>query len=567
MFKTIENFGAKLAKVSSTIGLIRLKVFHQILLLIMVLVVFLSIQTFVNINIINSMQKASHNIYGEGSYKSSQISKLKQDLLRLQTSYLETMASPTVSGFNESSIRKILIPDWFDQESKKVIADKLDSMKKLVLNPNQADYEAFRAELNEALLRVGMLEAQISSDSAKKIMSNERFLIESRINGIVIVVISLFFAVCIGLVIANSISVPLKQVEAASKAIAEGDLTRNIKTGGSPEIIRVVNGLNQAIYGLRELVRNIDSQSEALYQASQELQTASSETGKSSSAVAQAIEEIAKGSSKQAEQTIQAANTIQTLSEIVKGVSSGIESITLSSDKVAQAAQVGLKSTCDIRDEIQELYLSTRKIAEVIHELSNATEEINELISTIRGVAEQTTLLALNASIEAARAGEHGKGFAVVAFETGKLAEQSKQSTGLIVDLIGKIKSGTDEAVTIVRKGMERAENGKNFAIQTSETFEDIFKSLNENLIQIQTVAKSAKKMTEDNKVVIEAINEIAAISEESMAGTEEVSATAEQQSASSQEVAALSENLSQIASCLHQSVAAFQLEQKPDKT
>jgi methyl-accepting chemotaxis protein len=179
----------------------------------------------------------------------------------------------------------------------------------------------------------------------------------------------------------------------------------------------------------------------------------------------------------------------------------------------------------------------------------------------IHGMAEQTTLLALNAAIEAARAGEHGRGFAVVAQETGKLAEQSKQATILIVDLINKIKKQTDQAVIAMEKGMERAERGKNLAIQTSATFEEIFKSLNDNQDQIEVVAKSARRMAESNTVVIEAINEAAAISEESMSGTEEVSATAEEQSASAEEVAALSDNLRRIAKSLQLAVELFELE------
>ncbi|HBE79230.1 MAG TPA: hypothetical protein DDW65_15875, partial [Firmicutes bacterium] len=217
-------------------------------------------------------------------------------------------------------------------------------------------------------------------------------------------------------------------------------------------------------------------------------------------------------------------------------------------------------------DEIQELYISTKQIDEVISELSKATDEINKMISVINGIAEQTSLLALNASIEAARAGEHGKGFAVVALETGKLAEQSKEATKLINNLTANIKGRMDQAVQAMQKGITRAENGKNLTSQTAGTFETITQSLNDNLVQIDTVAQSTRMMAEHNSRVMEKITDIAAISDESLSSTEEVSATTEEQSASAQQVAALAENLNHIANNLQQAVAVFELEQKNNR-
>ena len=85
----------------------------------------------------------------------------------------------------------------------------------------------------------------------------------------------------------------------------------------------------------------------------------------------------------------------------------------------------------------------------------------------IGGIAEQTTLLALNASIEAARAGEHGKGFSVVAKETGKLAEQSKQAAQLIADLIAQMRKRNTHAVEVINRGMQKVEAGKHFSLSS----------------------------------------------------------------------------------------------------
>ncbi|HBF36461.1 MAG TPA: hypothetical protein DDW50_03985 [Firmicutes bacterium] len=569
MIKKAIHLGDQFSKIAKATGLIRLKVFYQLLIVIIVMIIFLGIQAYTSDKIIKTMQKTTQIVFIDSSGKTDQISRLKQTIAELRTVYLEKISNDSsVTNNSLSSITdRLIIFDWLDAENKRDIYGKVAFIKKLVSDtPSMANYQLLRSSLFQLNIKIGLVESNIASATINAITENNRFLSESRTTGVVILTISLVFSIILGLVIVNSISMPLKQVEAAAKSIAIGDLTHQIRADGSPEILRVVAGLNQAISGLRELISNINSQSEALSRASQELKTASSETGRSASEVAMAMQEMTNGSVKQANQISEATRKAQLFSEMVRKVSDDTETIASASQKVVQSAQVGLKATIDVADEIQELYLSTKQMDGVIGELSKSTDEINEIISAIRGIADQISLLALNAAIEAARAGEHGKGFAVVAQETGKLADQSKQAVGMIEDLIAKIKGRTTQAVQAMQQGMARAENGKDLTSRASKTFEEITQALNNNLTQIEVVAQSTRKMSDDNNTIIEKIAEIASISEESLASTEEVSATAEEQSASSEEVAAFADSLSQIADSLNRAVAAFELEEKQNE-
>lgn len=564
MNKILHFFMKPFSTISRITGLIRLKVFYQILVIIAMMIIFLGLQTYMNLKTINTMQQTTQVLFTEHSNELNQITKLKQDITNLQVSYLEALLNDNHSAYQAvlNLIENNIIFDWMDEEDRKSVSGKFESIKKLVTQtPSSSNYALLRNHFFELSLVINQIESKLSLSTVGLIANNNQFLSESKSTGIIIVTASFLLSIFIGLLIVNSISVPLKQVEKAAKAIAIGDLSHKITTIGSPEILKPINGLNQAIDGLRDLVKKINSQSKILFTTSQELKIASSETGKSASEVAQAMEELAIGSTKQAEQITQTADTIRSLSEIINQVSDDTEKIASASEEVARAAKVGLQATIEGTNEIQELYLSTKKINKIINELSNATSEIGEITSVIQGVAEQTSLLALNAAIEAARAGEQGKGFAVVAQETGKLAEQSKQAAGLIVDLITNIRLQTTEAVKTMEIGMQRAESGKNLTIETSETFKKISQSLSNNLVQIEAVAQSARKMAESNNVVIKTINDMAAICEENLASTEEVTATTEEQSASTQQVAALADNLNQIADNLHQAVAVFKLE------
>lgn len=565
MHKIREKLTANFAKISRATGLIRLKVFYQILLIVAIMVIFLGVQAYMNGAIINTMQNAVKTIFVDGSDKLNQIARLKQDIATIQTGYSEAVIHEGASSYQLDSNLNAkfgIVLEWLDEEGKKDISAKLDSIKELFKAlPNKANYQHVKNGLIELNYSLDNIQSRISSAMVAGITNNERFLNESRTNGLIMMLVGFIFSICIGLVIVHSIATPLKQMETAARAIASGDLTQNITTSGAPEILRAVDGLNRASHSLLELVRNINSEATELFLAGRKLQTAAAETGNSASEVARTMEELAKGSLQQTTQISQAANTVHFLSDLVQGVSNDTEAIFAAAAKTAQTAREGLKATGDMADEIQELFVATKEMGGVITELGRASDEINNVISVIRNIAEQTSLLALNAAIEAARAGEHGKGFAVVSRETGKLADQSKQAVDLVVGLVTHIKESTEQAVNTIQKGMARAENGKNLAAQTATTFEAIFKEIDENLAQIDTVAQSARKMNQSNKIVIEAINEIAAISQENLASNEEVSAATEEQSAATQQVTALADQLNQIANHLQGAVTVFKLE------
>ena len=330
------------------------------------------------------------------------------------------------------------------------------------------------------------LEQSVKNAGVTTIAETHDFANVSQIWTIVIFVGCSIFAIFFGLGIASSISRPLDETVRAAKALATGDLTKNLKVAGCQEVQGMVDGLNQAILGLRELVKGIDRQSDSLSVASKELNDASSDTGRSANQVAAAMNELAKAASDQTEQVNQAVETINLLSTLVKKVSDDTENIASASEIVAQSAQVGQKVTGDIASEINQIYDSTREVADVIEQLNTTGEEISEITVMIGGIAEQTTLLALNASIEAARAGEHGKGFSVVAKETGKLAEQSKQAAQLIADLISQMRKRNTHAVEVINRGMQKVEAGKHLASQATVAFEQIFKTLKNNLNQIE---------------------------------------------------------------------------------
>ncbi len=543
----------------------KMKVFPQILMIIGVMSLFLIIQGYLCITIIDSMHHTSNEVFDSCTRDLYNISSTKVDLGKIRNNYAMAISDPLMFSDSAATIAQMAARISYLAEAHKEsiasILKKLKDVKDIMKEPvNINNYQLLELDMNYIDSDLNTLSDSIRNSAITIMANGTKYSRNAKLISLIMLFFSVLISLFIGIVIASSISRPLKTMELAAKALAVGDLTNNVQAKGCIEINGMVQGMNQAMEGLRSLVKGIDEQSEALYIASKDLKSASLETGKSATQVAGTMEELARGSAEQANHTSQTVKVVEHLSELVKKVSEGTEGIATSSQMVALKAKDGQQATHHIANEMNDIFESTKEISLLIDGLNKTSDKIGEITEVIGGIAEQTTLLALNAAIEAARAGEHGKGFAVVAEETGKLAEQSKQAASMIVELVNQMQSRTQSTVAAMGQELVKVKTGHSLTTETIETFNEIFRALMANLTQIESVAKSAKQMAESNENVISAIHNIAAITEESMASTEEVSATTEEQSASVEEVTALAENLSQIADDLKRSVAAFEI-------
>lgn len=545
----------------------RLRVFYQILLIIIIMVGFIFFEGYLGLKAIDQMQQVSSGVFNSTVDGFKTINETRNEFDKYRKEYLLILAkvNPSVISTNmllNQAMGLVPLLSNIDSEQSSLIYEGLQSVKAIFEKPvSLENYEELEAKI--ALMNVALnnMENNILTKATESMQFGNTFSVESSNTTFKILIVSIFISILLALIITASISNPLKSIVNAAKSLATGNLSKDVNAHGCQEAAQVVKGLNEAIFGLRKLVGGINEQAQLLINASKELRDASGDSGRSAAEVARAMEELARASSEQANQVTQAVDTITELGNIVRRVSTDTEKIAVVSEKVADSAKVGQKVTGDVANEINELYLSTKEVATVIEELNRKSGEISEITSVIGGIAEQTTLLALNASIEAARAGIQGKGFSVVAKETGKLAEQSKQAAQMIADLIVQMKNKTNHAVEVIQKGINRVEAGKTLTTEATVAFESIFKELRDVLDQIQQVTHFTRQMADKNESVINMISGIAAISEQSMASTQEVSATAEEQNASAQQVASLAENLAAIANKLKESVAVFEIQ------
>lgn len=556
----------------------KIRVFHLILSVIAIMVIFTVIQGYMVLAYIDSQQKVNQKMFYSAVQFRNEIDTLKSDLLFIRENYLKRLSSladsssldytfgsidkglQNIKQITETTSSNTRIAQLVSDPAKDLI-ENVEKLKTLAYAADtKENYLACETTLFQALKDIGNIQLQVQESSYNTSTDSKNTARNQRTTAILLLVSGTCIAIIVGIFINFSISWPMQEIIKAGHAMADGDFTQKINTFGCRESYEVVEELNISLDSLRQLIGKMNTESVKIAQASEELKTAARESGHSAEEVSKAMEELAQATSSQANQMTQTAYTVNILGEMVRNVSQETVSIANTSEHVAESAKNGQKVTRVVANEINQIYVSTKKLGEVIDEMNEATKEIMNISVEIEEIAERTTLLSLNASIEAARAGEQGKGFSVVSKEIGKLADRCKDAALTIADRTSQMVAKAEHAEKFMKQGVARVEEGKDLAIQATVTFEGIFNELKTVLAKITEVAKSAMEMNTHNEVVIAAVSNIAAITEESMASTEEVSAIAEEQTAAAQQVTSYAESLLSISNEMKQTATVFKI-------
>ncbi|MHB8984286.1 MAG: methyl-accepting chemotaxis protein, partial [Carboxydocellales bacterium] len=239
----------------------------------------------------------------------------------------------------------------------------------------------------------------------------------------------------------------------------------------------------------------------------------------------EAVGQIASGSQEQAKNIVRTSEESSMVAERVREVATRTKDMELVAQNNLKTAREGgsaVDKTIEGMEQVKQAVFTT---ANRIRELGGHSQQIGEIIQVIDDIAEQTNLLALNAAIEAARAGEHGKGFAVVADEVRKLAERSSRSTKEIATLIANIQKGTENAISSMEIGTTQVEKGVELANDAGVALRKILDNVTENGKQSAAITEAINLILESSMQVNQAVDNIAAIAEQTTASTEQMSA------------------------------------------
>jgi methyl-accepting chemotaxis protein len=260
--------------------------------------------------------------------------------------------------------------------------------------------------------------------------------------------------------------------------IASGDLTVQIATPNAHDV------LGQAFASMVENLRAINS----------ELAEGVGVLAASTSAIMTGTSQIAAGATETATIVAQTVSTVDEMKQTVQLSSQKAKHVSDTAQKAVTVSQTGRKSVEDVIEGMNLIQQQMESIAQSIVRLSEQSQAIGEIVATVKDLAEQSNLLAVNAAIEANKAGEHGRGFSVVAQEVRNLAEQSKKATAQIRSLLGDIQKGTNIAVLATEQGAKAVENGVLQSREAGEAILQLAESIGENAAAANQIAVSAQQ-------------------------------------------------------------------------
>ncbi len=330
----------------------------------------------------------------------------------------------------------------------------------------------------------------------------------------------------------RSITQPIANALRAAEEIAEGNLTRPITVDGSDEAGRLLQAMVTMQEKLRDTLQSISGSAHQLASAAEELNSVT--------------EEGARGLTQQNNEIEQAATAVNEMTSAVEEVARNAVSTSEASKSATTSAGDGRDLVRETVSAIERMSSDVQGTASLIGDLANESRDIGKVLDVIRGLADQTNLLALNAAIEAARAGEAGRGFAVVADEVRALAHRTQQSTSEIERMIGSIQSGTEHAVDSMRNSTERAESTLNIARGAG--------------LSLDTINSAIIEINERNLVIASAAEEQAQVAREVDRNLVNIRDLSVQSTTGANQTQAASNELSRLAVDLSNLVTRFKL-------
>lgn len=293
--------------------------------------------------------------------------------------------------------------------------------------------------------------------------------------------IVLLLVIAIGWFLVISVFKPIEKTSAALRDISEGegDLTKRIKVTSNDEIGELSTWINSIIENFQAIINQVVSSTEQLSSATKEMSVIS--------------EQASKGIGNQLYETEQVAIAMNQMNASVKEVACNAAQASDATKQANEQAEEGKRIVNEVGLSIKSLSNEIQSSEIVIRSLEKGSQNIGSIVDVIKGVAEQTNLLALNAAIEAARAGEQGRGFAVVADEVRTLANRTQESTQEIQEMIERLQENSMEAVTAMASGQEKAHATMELAEQAGKAIEQIahsVTSINDMNTQIASAAE-----------------------------------------------------------------------------
>lgn len=303
----------------------------------------------------------------------------------------------------------------------------------------------------------------------------------------------------------------LRQMAGVAERISAGDLTVEVKPKSDEDVLGkafaiMIENLRRVTANIQESIGILSSSAQQIVATTTQVASAATETAAAVTETTATVEEVKQ--------------TAQLATQKAKFVSE-------SAQRAAQVSESGRKSVAESIDVMKKIREQMESIAESIVRLSEQSQNIAEIMLSVNDLAEQSNLLAVNASIEAAKAGEQGKGFAVVAQEVRNLADQSKQATVQVRSILNDIQKATNAAVMVTEQGSKAVDAGVKQSVLAGESVQKLGESIAEAAQAATQIAASSQQQMVGMDQVVQAMENIKVASGQNVASTRQTESAA----------------------------------------
>lgn len=378
----------------------------------------------------------------------------------------------------------------------------------------------------------------IEQSAVQQIVSSSIGVLTAMAIGVSILVM-LVLAFCIYKMIVKPINALGQNIKRMSEFDLTADTTGTIQKYSKrrDEIGTVSNGYENMRSNIVSLLGTINEVSHSLTDNADSLSKSSISVSSMATELSVTMDDLANGATAQADEITEGDRQIVGISQMIQSLQENIEVMGDATKEMIMLRQSSLEALQNVVEDSHKNKDNSQKVHEVIGETSKQTRKIQAASAQIREIADETNMLALNASIEAARAGEAGKGFAVVASEIGNLASSTNELTGTIESIIEDLVTKMDMTVEMIEE-MEQAIDAEARSVEETEgQFDRIANHLQKVQDICDDLVKSAGQMEDGRVSIVSMIENLSAISQENAASMEEVAAAVEEQTKSIESV------------------------------